>query len=296
MALLDPSLVGHETQPETVLITPEDIRAFAAAIGDDNPVFFDESAALRAGYASLPMPPTFVTRLRVPFAEAGLDPEHSQVLHVEQEYRYTRPILAGDILVGRHRVASIRLSGRGDMAIMSLEQFCDSLEGERIVTGKASLIVREMAEAGSSATGTGRPRRQQETPLPERPTLHLDTLVTQAQIDAYAEVSGDHNPIHLDPEAARAVGLDGTIAHGMLSMAFAGRMLTSWLHGQAERGGWIRWLHVRFQAMARPGDRLSCFGNLLGRDAERQPVELWTLNQRGERVISGDAEVMSPVV
>ena len=77
-------------------------------------------------------------------------------------------------------------------------------------------------------------------------------------------------------------------------MAFAGRMLTSWLYGQAERGGWIRWLHVRFQAMVRPGDRLSCFGNLLGRDAERQPVELWTLNQRGERVISGDAEVNVP--
>src|SRR5215475_1197248 len=40
MALLDPSMVGHETRPETVRITSEDIRAFAAAIGDTNPIFF----------------------------------------------------------------------------------------------------------------------------------------------------------------------------------------------------------------------------------------------------------------
>ncbi|MGO8949094.1 MAG: MaoC/PaaZ C-terminal domain-containing protein [Ktedonobacterales bacterium] len=292
MALLDPSLVGNETAPETVLITPEDIRAFAEAIGDNNPIFFDESAALQAGFASIPMSPTFVTRLRVPFAEAGLNPEQSQVLHVEQEYTYTRPTLAGDILVGRHRVSSIRLSGRGDMAIMTLEQLCDSPEGDRIITGKATLIIREMSAAGSSGIGSSRSRPRLEAQAPEVAALRLDCLVTQEQIDAYAEVSGDHNPIHVDPEAARAVGLDGTIAHGMLSMAFAGRVLTNWLYGQAERGGWIRRLHVRFQAMVRPGDSLSCFGNPLARNMERQSVELWIDNQQGERVISGDAEAI----
>ena len=42
------------------------------------------------------------------------------------------------------------------------------------------------------------------------------------QIAAYAEASGDHNPIHLDDEFARSVGLPGVIVHGMLQMGIAG--------------------------------------------------------------------------
>ena len=291
MALLDSSLQGHETVPETVLITAQDIRDFASAIGESNPLFFDESLARRAGFSGIPMPPTFVTRLRVPFAEAGLDPLHSLVLHVEQEFSYTRKVMAGDTLIGRHRVASIRQSGRGDMAIMTLEQLCDSPGGDRLVTGKASLIVREMSATGSAA-GSNRPGPQPESRQPDAATLRLDCLVTQEQIDAYADVSGDHNPIHINPEAARAVGLDGTIAHGMLSMAFAGRLLTDWLYGQTPPNGWLSRLRVRFQGMVRPGDSVSCFGNPPPLGAEHQLVELWMLNQRGERVISGDAEIV----
>ncbi|HLZ81280.1 MAG TPA: MaoC/PaaZ C-terminal domain-containing protein, partial [Ktedonobacteraceae bacterium] len=47
--------------------------------------------------------------------------------------------------------------------------------------------------------------------------------ITQEQLQRYAEASGDHNPIHLDEEAAHHVGLDSVIAHGMLSMAFLGQ-------------------------------------------------------------------------
>ena len=142
MPLIDPSLLGHETAPQSVLITPADIAAFAAAIGESNPVFYGELPARRLGFAGIPIPPTFITRLRVPFAEAGLDPLHTQVLHVEQEYTYLGPVVAGDTLVGRHRVAQVRQSGRGDMALMTLEQLCDRPDGDRVITGKASLIVR----------------------------------------------------------------------------------------------------------------------------------------------------------
>src|SRR5215469_13911624 len=145
--VVDQSLVGHETRPEQVLVTAEDIRAFAEAIGDANPIFRDETAAKQVGYAHIPVPPTFITRLRVPFAEAGLDPARDQILHGEQEYQYARPLFAGDIILGRHRVATIRQSGRGDMAVMTLEQLCDSPNGERVATGKATLVVRQASSA-----------------------------------------------------------------------------------------------------------------------------------------------------
>jgi acyl dehydratase len=234
-----------------------------------------------------------VTRFRVPFAEAGLDPEHSQVLHVEQEYSYSRPLYVGETLTVRHRVASIRQSSSGGMAIMTMEQLCDN-DSDRVVTGRAVVMVRDAAPdasalAGASAAGSPKSRpaaEPQGTPIPT-----LTKQVTQPQIDAYAEVSGDHNPIHINPTAARAVGLEGTIAHGMLSMAFLGQLLTDWTSAGGMAGAWVARLRVRFQAMVRPGDTLTCRGVLGACANDRQRVELWIDNERSERVITGDADV-----
>ena len=289
---LDPSLVGHETQPQTGTLTPEAIAQFADAVGDANPVFRDREAAQRAGYRDIPMVPTFVTRFRVPFHEAGLDPEHSQVLHGEQEYSYTRPLYAGETLTVRHKIAALRQSSSGGMAILTLEQLGDGAS-DRVVTGRAVVLVREGAPdasalAGAAAAGSpkSRPAEPQGEAIPP-----LRKTVTQPQIDAYAEVSGDHNPIHINAEAARAVGLDGTIAHGMLSMAFLGQTLTDWIASAGLRGAWVARLRVRFQAMVRPGDTLMCRGVLGAREGDRQRVDLWIDNERGERVITGDADV-----
>jgi acyl dehydratase len=52
--------------------------------------------------------------------------------------------------------------------------------------------------------------------------------VTRADLVRYAAASGDDNPIHRSDEVARAVGLPGVIAHGMYTMALAGRALTAW--------------------------------------------------------------------
>lgn len=287
---VDPSIAGQVSQPQTGVIEPEDIRQFADAIGDRNPVYRDDAAARAAGYRAIPAQLTFVTRFRTSFAEAGLDPEHSQVLHGEQEYSYSRPLVAGDSLAVRHVVASIRQSSRGGgMAIMTMEQWIDDSAGERVGLGKATVIVRDLepgaAQAGAS-TGGKSAADPDGAPIPS-----LIKQVTQEQINAYADVSGDHNPIHLDPAVARSVGLDGTIAHGMLSMAFLGELLTDWLATQASRGGWVSRLRVRFQGMVIPGDTVTCEGALGPITDSVQRVEVWMNNQRGERVITGDADV-----
>ncbi|MDH6454513.1 MULTISPECIES: MaoC/PaaZ C-terminal domain-containing protein [unclassified Streptomyces] len=63
------------------------------------------------------------------------------------------------------------------------------------------------------------------TELPELPGVR----VTRTLLALFAGASGDHNPIHIDSDAARAAGLDDVIAHGMLSMALLGRLLTTWV-------------------------------------------------------------------
>jgi acyl dehydratase len=116
------------------------------------------------------------------------------------------------------------------------------------------------------------------------------TSITKLQLVKYAGASGDYNLIHTDDETARSVGLEGVIAHGMLSMAFLGEYLC-WLAGPES----IRRLSVRFVEMVRPGDTLTCRGRVkeqtTGNAGRQLVLEVWTENQRAERVTVGEAEV-----
>jgi acyl dehydratase len=288
---LDQSLVGQESTPQTTTIAIEQIRQFADAVGDANPIFHDEGAAQAAGFPTVLAPPTFVTRLRAEYAAVGLDPEKMQVLHGEQQYMYERPLHAGDTVSALHRVATLRQSSRaGGMNIMTLEQHIEVAGEGQVCLGKATVIVRELTP--DTPTGMTAAKAQ---PEPEGERIpELTKHITQEQIDAYADVSGDHNPIHVNPEAARAVGLDGTIAHGMLSMAFAAQLLTDWLATRPVPGGWVMRLRVRFHGMTQPGDALTCRGALGTRTDNQQAVEVWIDNQRGERLTTGDADVIVP--
>src|SRR4029077_15737337 len=82
------------------------------------------------------------------------------------------------------------------------------------------------------------------------PVTKRSVTFTAAQISAYAEASGDHNPIHLDDEFARSVGLPGVIAHGMLQMGILGTVSAQAAGGPEK----LRRLSVRFADMVEPGD------------------------------------------
>lgn len=121
--------------------------------------------------------------------------------------------------------------------------------------------------------------------------------ISQEQLRRYAEASGDHNPIHLDEEAARRVGLDGVIAHGMLSMAFLGQFITQQV--SAIPDAYLTHLHVRFNGMVRPGDVLTCQGMVQERTRTNDGREHLSIacrieNQNGNAVTSGEAVVSLP--
>src|SRR5437763_2173485 len=91
--------------------------------------------------------------------------------------------------------------------------------------------------------------------------------VTREQLQRYANASGDHNPIHLDEEAAHRVGLDSIIAHGMLSMAFLGQFVTQHIADNPE--AYVALLKVRFMSMVRLGDTLTYHGLLKARTIDK---------------------------
>jgi acyl dehydratase len=103
-------------------------------------------------------------------------------------------------------------------------------------------------------------------------------MFTREQIAAYAEASGDYNPIHLDDDFARTVGLPGIIAHGMLQMGIMGTVAAE-AAGGADK---LRRLYCRFAGMVVPGDEVTFSAEATGPGK----LDLRAVNQRGEPVLT----------
>ena len=112
----------------------------------------------------------------------------------------------------------------------------------------------------------------------------LSRTVTQEQISAYAEASGDVNPIHVNEEFARMVGLPGTIAHGMLDMAILTEAVARWAGG-SDRVASIR---CRFSKPLLPGDTITCTGTVVDVDEDNgiATLEVGAVSDRGDNVLT----------
>ncbi|HEX5816510.1 MAG TPA: MaoC/PaaZ C-terminal domain-containing protein [Methylomirabilota bacterium] len=117
--------------------------------------------------------------------------------------------------------------------------------------------------------------------------------IQQIQLTRYAGASGDFNPIHQDDEFARAAGMGGVFAHGMLSMGFVAQAVTDWAGA-----GRVRKIGVRFAGLVRLEDTVTCRGRVIG-TSQKDGVNLveldvWAENQKGEKVVTGKATVSLP--
>lgn len=121
-------------------------------------------------------------------------------------------------------------------------------------------------------------------PVLEKPPISRTTLAL------FCGASNDHNPIHIDIDFARKAGMDDVFAHGMLSMAYLGQMLTNWVPQSA-----IRTFSVRFGAITHVGDRITCSGKVIDvfeEDGEKRlRLEVVAADQTGETKLSGQAVV-----
>jgi 3-hydroxybutyryl-CoA dehydratase len=116
--------------------------------------------------------------------------------------------------------------------------------------------------------------------------------ITQRNINLYAQASRDFNPIHINAEFAEKSAAGGTIAHGMLNLAFCSQMMT-----QAFGKNWLEngRFNIRFKLPARPGDDLTVQGKiekiLTENDQNTVNCSVLCVNQKGETIISGEAIV-----
>lgn len=114
--------------------------------------------------------------------------------------------------------------------------------------------------------------------------------ISRHQLALYCGGSGDHNPIHVDIDFAKKFGFKDVFAHGMLSMAFLGRLATSFAP-QSQ----LRKLGTRFTSITWVGDVITVSGKVTGkREANGEKLvdlELKCTNQNGQDTLQGDATV-----
>lgn len=116
--------------------------------------------------------------------------------------------------------------------------------------------------------------------------------ITRSTLALYAGASGDHNPVHIDSDFAKQAGLDDVFAHGMLSMAIAGRAVTDW--AGIDR---VKSIGVRFQSLTFVGDEVKCSGEVIEilEDMNEKLLRIKLTARTGAETVtvSGEALVMA---
>ncbi len=148
--MFDTSKIGHSFPPFSVTIERAKIRELALAIGDDNPVFHSQQAAL-AGYGDVPLPPTMATeflfwgntRFVEQLAELGLD--IARLMHREEEYEYVAPIYPSETLTGVMTVldgASRRGPGNTSIELVTLQIRYTNSQEQTVLIATTRLVSR----------------------------------------------------------------------------------------------------------------------------------------------------------
>ena len=143
---MNPELVGRVFPPTPpYLVGREKVREFARAVLSASPLNFDPEAARAAGYADVIAPPTFPVVVQektlaqlLAAPDGGID--FSRVVHGEQRFSYTRPIVAGDELTAQLTVSSVKSLGGNSM--VTADSVITDATGAHVVTAISTLVVR----------------------------------------------------------------------------------------------------------------------------------------------------------
>ncbi len=181
--------------------------------------------------------------------ETGID--FLKVLHGEQHLEIHKPLPVEGSIVARNRVTEVVDKGEGRGALLFVERKVFDETGQDLLSTQSSVIfARGNGGFGGPVTSAPRPH-----PLPDRaPDVTID-IQTAAQAALLYRLSGDHNPLHADPEVAEKAGFDAPILHGLASYGVAARAVLKAAGGASAAR--MKSFGLRFSSPVYPGDLIS---------------------------------------
>jgi acyl dehydratase len=225
-------------------VTKRDVMLYALGVGSDELAFVYEE--------NLQMLPSMATTLAYPgfvWKDFDLGADWKKVLHGETSIEIHRPLPVEGELVGETKFGPFFDKGadKGTVAYQTRE--IRDADGNLLVTVRNGSFLRGDGGQGGSSEPQPRPR-----PLPDRPADEVITLTTAANQALIYRLSGDYNPLHIDPEVAKVGGFDRPILHGLATFGVVGRAVLAALCGnQSSR---LRRLDARFASPVYPGETI----------------------------------------
>jgi peroxisomal enoyl-CoA hydratase 2 len=314
------SLVGEtRTTVEGLRVERGKIAEFATAIGDRNPVYHDQTVARERGFDTVPAPPTFVrTKLfdrHRPDDYSGdhnfeLGFERGSQLHGHQSYRFDRPLVAGDVLSGETTLVDVyqRDGADGQLTFAEFETIYYDDTDKPVLTDQLTRIevsgelfsdTPTRVETSPSGTRT----RHDHWPYSDRYPIGAAEVepgmtgpeVTVTDIEprdlvVYAGASGDFNRMHYDLEYARSRGSAVLFAQGMLTAAYAARVVTTWFGSRS-----LAEFAIQFHQPVWVGDSVTATGEITAvatsESETTAELDIEVTTQQATTVATGGAEV-----
>jgi acyl dehydratase len=231
---------------------PRDTILYALGIGfgidplDSDQLAFVYEPGLRAM-------PTMATVLAAPgfwYRDRAIDIRHEAVVHASERIELAAPLPAAGALVARTRVVSVIDKGAAKGVLIVTERKIRERATDRLLaTVQQTAFCR--ADGGRGGTHATSPAPHI---VPGRPPDAVCTLPTQPQGALIYRLSGDLNPLHADPRAARAAGFPRPILHGLATYGVIGHALVRSLCGYDPAR--LRAIDCRFTAPVFPGDAI----------------------------------------
>ncbi len=145
---IDRSHIGHSFPTRTVDVEAGQLRLFAKATGETNPIYFELEAAQAAGHPALPAPPTFLFSLDLlsdvlPTTLGLLGVDVGKILHGEQHFEHGAQIYAGDLLTLTTRITDIYDKKGGALELFAQETSGTNQHGQAIGVSRSVTVVRQ---------------------------------------------------------------------------------------------------------------------------------------------------------
>ena len=261
---------GIELPPTTFEYDDRDVMLYAVGVGATELDFvFERNLKVLPTFAVIPAFPGLMGLTQ------AVEINPVMILHGEQSINLSKPIPVKGKLTTSGKVTGVYDKGKG--ALVVIESETKDEQGAALFVNTASVFVR-----GAGGFGGERGPEAGNKPPDRAPdkTLEMQTLPSQAMI---YRLSGDRNPLHVDPAFAKMAGYDTPILHGLCTLGHAGRavMATYCDNDPARMTG----LEVRFSGVVFPGD--SIITEMWDEGDGR--IVLQAKTQRGDVVISNAA-------
>jgi acyl dehydratase len=271
-------LMAMKFEPTRQTYARKDTILYALGVGVGSRTPF-ESSELKYVYEKnlVALPTQAVTlaagAMRLADPEFGVN--YRMLLHAEQALTVHKPLPPEGTVIGETTIDEIYDKGAAKGAIMYMtRKLFEAATGDLLVTMGAVSFLRADGGFGGKSEGQPKPRAVPGDRAPDRKAALLTSL-NQALI---YRLSGDYNPLHIDPEVAGVAGFDRPILHGLCSYGMVGRALIKELCGDDPTR--LRRLDLRFTSPVFPGEPLH--------------VEIWNQGKGDAsfRVVATDRDVV----